>query len=114
MKLVFLGTSFSIIYFMRFHRVVRNTYDKEQDTFRVMFIIIPCAVLALLINQERSALEVGGAFSCIRPCSLLASICYVVVTAHQDHEKHPGPQCFLGAMPESSHASQKERAISFM
>lgn len=61
MKLVFLGTSFSIIYFMRFHRVVRNTYDKEQDTFRVMFIIIPCAVLALLINQERSALEVGDA-----------------------------------------------------
>ncbi|KAK9908093.1 hypothetical protein WJX75_002665 [Coccomyxa subellipsoidea] len=63
MKLVFLGTSFSIIYFMRFHRVVRNTYDKEQDTFRVMFIIIPCAVLALLINQERSALEILWTFS---------------------------------------------------
>lgn len=60
MKLVFLGTSFSIIYFMRFHRVVRNTYDKEQDTFRVLFLIVPCAVLALVINQERSALEVRG------------------------------------------------------
>lgn len=63
MKLVFLGTSFSIIYFMRFHRVVRNTYDKEQDTFRSIFIVVPCAVLALLINQERSVLEV-----CL-PCS---------------------------------------------
>lgn len=60
MKLVFLGTSFSIIYFMRFHRMVRNTYDKEQDTFRVLFLIVPCAVLALLINQERSTLEVRG------------------------------------------------------
>lgn len=59
MKLVFLGTSFSIIYFMRFHRGVRNTYDKEQDTFRTIFIIAPCALLALLINQERSVMEVS-------------------------------------------------------
>ena len=40
--------------------MVRNTYDKEQDTFRVLFLIVPCAVLALLINQERSTLEVRG------------------------------------------------------
>ena len=58
MKLVFLGTSFSIIYFMRFHPSIRATYDKEQDTFRSIFLLVPCAVLALIINQERTAVEV--------------------------------------------------------
>ena len=58
MKLVFLGTSLSIIYFMRFHPAVRATYDKEQDTFRSVFLLVPCAVLALIINQERTTIEV--------------------------------------------------------
>ena len=58
MKLVFLGTSLSIIYFMRFHPTVRASYDKEQDTFRSVFLLVPCAVLALIINQERTAIEV--------------------------------------------------------
>ena len=34
MKLVFLGTSGAIVYAMRAHRVIRLTYDREQDTFR--------------------------------------------------------------------------------
>lgn len=58
MKLVFLGSSATIIYYMRFHRVVRTTYDREQDTFRALFLIGPCAILALLINQEFSVIEV--------------------------------------------------------
>lgn len=58
MKLVFLGTSISIIYFMRFHPTIRSTFDKEQDTFRSVFLLVPCAVLALIINQERTAIEV--------------------------------------------------------
>jgi len=61
MKLVFLGTSLSIIYFMRFHSTIRSTYDKEQDTFRSIFLLVPCAVLALIINQERTAVEVRSA-----------------------------------------------------
>lgn len=59
MKLVFLGSSATIIYYMRFHRVVRTTYDREQDTFRALFLIGPCAILALLINQEFSVIEVS-------------------------------------------------------
>lgn len=58
MKMVFLATSFAIIYYMRFHRVVRTTYDKEMDTFRVIFLLAPCALLALIVNQERTPLEV--------------------------------------------------------
>nr|CAC40612.1 ERD2 protein [Scherffelia dubia] len=63
MKLVFLGTSFSIIYYMRYHKFVRATYDKEQDTFRVGFLVVPCAVLALLINHEWTLMEILWTFS---------------------------------------------------
>ena len=58
MKLVFLGSSGTIIYYMRFHRVVRTTYDREQDTFRAWFLIGPCLLLALLINGEFTPIEV--------------------------------------------------------
>mmetsp|Transcript_32195 Transcript_32195/g.91343 ORF Transcript_32195/g.91343 Transcript_32195/m.91343 type:complete len:216 (+) Transcript_32195:235-882(+) len=63
MKLVFLGTSFSIIYLMRYHKQVKATYDREQDTFRVMFLIGPCALLALLINHEFTFMEILWTFS---------------------------------------------------
>ena len=58
MKIIFLASSFTIIYYMRAQPNVKQTYDKEQDSFRVAFIIGPCAVLALLINQEFGAMEV--------------------------------------------------------
>ncbi|KAK9826479.1 hypothetical protein WJX81_003460 [Elliptochloris bilobata] len=63
MKLVFLASSATIVYYMRFHRVVRNTYDKEVDTFRVVFLVAPCLLAALVINQEFTPLEVLWTFS---------------------------------------------------
>ena len=51
MKLVFISTSFSVIYYMRYHKVVKLTYDKEHDTFRYLFLVLPCLGLAMLINQ---------------------------------------------------------------
>merc|ERR1712130_154619 len=63
MKMIFLASSFTILYYMRVHRVVRRTHDKEQDTFRVVFLIGPCAVAALLINQEFSMMEILWTFS---------------------------------------------------
>ena len=67
MKLVFLASSATIVYYMRFHRVVRNTYDKEVDTFRVAFLVGPCLLFALLINQEFTLLEVRP---CLWPCGV--------------------------------------------
>lgn len=63
MKLVFLASSGTIIYLMRFHRVVKLTYDKEQDTFRYLFLILPCLALACLLNNEMTVLEVLWTFS---------------------------------------------------
>ena len=58
MKLIFLASSFTIIYYMRFHPSVKQTYDAENDSFKVIFLVAPAAVLALLINQEFGVMEV--------------------------------------------------------
>lgn len=63
MKLVFLVTSYTILWFMRYHKVCKVTYDKEQDTFRYQFLVLPCAVLALLIHNAWTPFEVLWTFS---------------------------------------------------
>eukprot|EP00879_Flechtneria_rotunda_P004479 GHRR01004733.1.p1 GENE.GHRR01004733.1~~GHRR01004733.1.p1 ORF type:complete len:216 (+),score=37.23 GHRR01004733.1:170-817(+) len=63
MKLVFLGTSFAIIYYMRYHRIIKLTYDKEQDTFKHIFLIAPSVVLALLTTDKYTLLEMLWTFS---------------------------------------------------
>ena len=58
MKLIFLASSGAIVYYMRYDKIVRQKYDKEQDTFRHIFLIIPCFVLALLLNHGFTFTEV--------------------------------------------------------
>jgi ER lumen protein retaining receptor len=52
MKLIFLGSSFSIVWYMRRHKMVHRSYDKDHDTFRHQFLILPCLILALLIHEK--------------------------------------------------------------
>lgn len=59
MKLVFLGTSSAIIYYMRYHRIIKLTYDKEQDTFKHLLLIAPSAVLAMLTTHNYTIVEVS-------------------------------------------------------
>ena len=59
MKLVFLGTSSSIIYFMRYHRFIKLTYDRDQDTFRYIFLVLPSFALACMTSHNYKPLEVG-------------------------------------------------------
>ncbi|KAK4782289.1 hypothetical protein SAY86_016391 [Trapa natans] len=63
MKLIFLGSSFSIVWYMRHHKIVRRTYDKDQDTFRYIFLVLPCILLAFLINEKLTFKEVMWTFS---------------------------------------------------
>jgi ER lumen protein retaining receptor len=58
MKLIFLGTSFSIVWYMRYHKTVRLSYDKNNDTFRHYFLILPCFLLALVLNNKFTFREV--------------------------------------------------------
>ncbi|KAL9431309.1 hypothetical protein AB3S75_026485 [Citrus x aurantiifolia] len=63
MKLIFLGSSFSIVWYMRHHSIVRRSYNKDQDTFRRFFLVLPCLLLALLINENFTFKEVMWTFS---------------------------------------------------
>ena len=76
MKLVFLGTSFAIVYHMRYNRQIKVTYDREQDTFRHYFLVLPCFGLAALIHQKATLLEARvapGAALLMAACDLFRS-----------------------------------------
>lgn len=45
---------------MRLHKVVKVTYDKEQDTFRHHFLVLPCALLALVLHNAWTPFEVNA------------------------------------------------------
>ncbi|KAG0559045.1 hypothetical protein KC19_10G074400 [Ceratodon purpureus] len=63
MKLIFLGTSFSIVWYMRYQKTVRASYDKNNDTFRHYLLILPCFALSLLINNRFTFREIMWTFS---------------------------------------------------
>ncbi|KAK3035066.1 hypothetical protein RJ639_034856 [Escallonia herrerae] len=63
MKLVFIASSAAIVWWMRWHRVVKRSYDRELDTFRHHFLILACFVLALLVHQKFTLQEIFWAFS---------------------------------------------------
>lgn len=63
MKMIFLGTTLSIVHTMMRHKSIKNTYDREHDSFRVEFIVGPCAVLALLLHSQFTFVEVLWTFS---------------------------------------------------
>ncbi|CAK1547143.1 unnamed protein product [Leptosia nina] len=61
MKVVFIVASYATVYLM--YVKFRATYDHNHDTFRIEFLLIPCVILALLINREFTFLEVLWTFS---------------------------------------------------
>eukprot|EP00475_Leptophrys_vorax_P019724 TRINITY_DN27030_c0_g1_i1.p1 TRINITY_DN27030_c0_g1~~TRINITY_DN27030_c0_g1_i1.p1 ORF type:complete len:217 (+),score=15.54 TRINITY_DN27030_c0_g1_i1:64-714(+) len=63
MKVIFLSGTIAIVYFMRYDKVVKQKYDKDHDTFRHIFLIVPCFLLALIVNKKLTITEVLWAFS---------------------------------------------------
>eukprot|EP00002_Diphylleia_rotans_P033157 TRINITY_DN7020_c0_g1_i1.p1 TRINITY_DN7020_c0_g1~~TRINITY_DN7020_c0_g1_i1.p1 ORF type:complete len:213 (+),score=33.52 TRINITY_DN7020_c0_g1_i1:63-701(+) len=61
MKIIFLGTSFAIVYLVRFR--YKATYDHAHDTFRVLVAIIPCLICAMIWNLDFTVMEVLWSFS---------------------------------------------------
>ncbi|KAL6042738.1 ER lumen protein-retaining receptor B [Balamuthia mandrillaris] len=61
MKIIFLASTYYILYMMKYD--FKHTYDKEHDSFRVLFLIVPCFILALFFNFEFSIVEILWAFS---------------------------------------------------
>lgn len=42
--------------------MVRQSYDRDHDTFRHYFLVLPCFVLALLINDKFTFREVISSY----------------------------------------------------
>eukprot|EP01103_Thecamoeba_quadrilineata_P006471 TRINITY_DN16197_c0_g1_i1.p1 TRINITY_DN16197_c0_g1~~TRINITY_DN16197_c0_g1_i1.p1 ORF type:complete len:225 (+),score=12.52 TRINITY_DN16197_c0_g1_i1:32-676(+) len=61
LKIIFLGSTFTIIYMIRVP--YNHTYDKQGDRFQLLYLIVPCAILALFINHEFEVTEILWAFS---------------------------------------------------
>lgn len=59
MKIVFIVSTLAIVWCMRFHRTVKRSYDRELDTFRHWILIAASFVLALLIHEKFTFLEVS-------------------------------------------------------
>ncbi|XP_076339505.1 ER lumen protein-retaining receptor 2-like [Tachypleus tridentatus] len=56
MKIFFIATSFATIYLM--YVKFKATYDRNHDTFRIEFLLIPVIILGLVVNHEFTPLEV--------------------------------------------------------
>lgn len=61
MKIVFISATATIIYLMR--KKYRVTYAKDRDTFRIVFLVVPCALLALIFHEKFEFVEILWAFS---------------------------------------------------
>lgn len=61
MKIFFIAATLGTVYLIRIS--YRKTYDDKFDTFRTVFVIVPSLLLALVINEEFSAMEVLWTFS---------------------------------------------------
>jgi len=61
MKIFFLVSSWGTVYLM--YVKFKATYDSNHDTFRVEFLVLPCTLLALLLNHEFSVMEILWTFS---------------------------------------------------
>jgi len=61
MKVVFIGSSVATLYLM--YAKFKATYDRNHDTFRIEFLLIPVTILGLLVNHEFTPLEVLWTFS---------------------------------------------------
>lgn len=60
MKIFYIASSFGTIYLM--YVKFKATYDRNHDTFRIEFLLIPCAILSLVINHEFDVVEVISYF----------------------------------------------------
>ena len=58
MKIVFIVSSLAIVWCMRFHPLVRRSYDRELDTFRHYLLVGASFVLALLLHEKFTIQEV--------------------------------------------------------
>jgi len=63
MKVIFIISSYAIVYNMKFRNPICRTYDAAMDNFNIAFLIVPCGIIALFWNITFTPFEVLWAFS---------------------------------------------------
>jgi len=63
MKLIFITSSAIIVYLMKFVEPYASTYESKVDSLNILFIILPCMLLALVVNDYFTATEILWTFS---------------------------------------------------
>ena len=64
LKVGFISASVAIVYIMRYGAPQKATYNAENDSFPIQYLVAPCAVVGLIINQDHYSLfEIVWAFS---------------------------------------------------
>jgi len=63
MKVLFISTTSTIVFWMRFKKPYCKYYDAKQDSFNVLYLVIPTAVLSLVWNEDYTPFEILWAFS---------------------------------------------------
>ncbi|XP_067140532.1 ER lumen protein-retaining receptor-like [Centruroides vittatus] len=61
MKIFFIAASVATLYLI--YLKFKPTYDRNHDTFRIEFLVVPSIVLSLILNHEFTPLEVLWTFS---------------------------------------------------
>lgn len=86
MKVVFVSTSVYIVYLMKFKQPICSTYRSEtDDRFPVMYLIGPCAVLALIFIDFYEFAEYLWTFSIyLEAVAILPQLMYVHEYAKND------------------------------
>ena len=79
--MVFIITSYSIVYLMKFKNPVCRTYDAASDNFKLYFVLVPCAILGCIWNVKFTPFEILWAFSVYLEVNI-PSTAYVVTHTH--------------------------------
>uniref|UniRef100_A0A7S0LDA2 ER lumen protein-retaining receptor n=1 Tax=Coccolithus braarudii TaxID=221442 RepID=A0A7S0LDA2_9EUKA len=66
MKVIFIASSIAIVYVIRFASPHKNTYDKEDDGFPHMYLVLPALLLGICVNQDTWAFS--AAYSAFEMC----------------------------------------------
>jgi len=63
MKLIFISSAAAVVCIMKFKSPYCDTYDKKYDSFFLAYILVPCVILALAVNEYFSPTEILWTFS---------------------------------------------------
>ncbi|KAI7867924.1 ER lumen protein retaining receptor [Spinellus fusiger] len=73
MKIFFILTSLYVLYLMKIR--FKATYDAGLDTFRIEYLLVPCAILGVALAYKYTIIEVLWSFSiCLESVAILPQL----------------------------------------